>query len=84
VPDLAPWFVTKGRAAVAGLPAVGLLFVMRRPLPPRDIWPDLVLGAAALVVGFPGLVALAIQTLPASQGGLVLAGRAASRLKPAA
>ncbi len=72
VADLAPWFVTMGRAAVAGLMALALLALLRRPLPPRDLWPDLALASAALVIGFPGLVGLAMQTVPASEGGVVL------------
>jgi drug/metabolite transporter (DMT)-like permease len=72
VADLAPWFVTTGRAAVAGLLALAVLSVMRRPLPPRDLWFDLCFASAALVIGFPGLIGLAMQTVPASQGGVVL------------
>jgi drug/metabolite transporter (DMT)-like permease len=72
VADLAPWFVTMGRAAVAGLLALALLLFLRRSLPPRDLWPDLALASAALVIGFPVLVGLAMQTVPASQGGVVL------------
>jgi drug/metabolite transporter (DMT)-like permease len=72
VADLAPWFVTMGRAAVAGILALALLVALRRRLPPRDLWPDLALAAAALVIGFPGFIGLAMQTVPASQGGVVL------------
>lgn len=72
VADLAPWFVTMGRAAVAGLLALAVLAVLRRPLPPRDLWPDLALASVALVIGFPGLVGLSMLTVPASQGGVVL------------
>jgi drug/metabolite transporter (DMT)-like permease len=72
VADLAPWFVTMGRAAVAGLLALGVLAMLRRPLPPRDLWPDLVLASVALVIGFPGLIGLAMLTVPANQGGVVL------------
>jgi drug/metabolite transporter (DMT)-like permease len=72
VADLAPWFVTTGRAAVAGLLALAVLAALRRPFPPRDLRLDLVLASAALVVGFPGLIGLAMQTVPASQGGVVL------------
>ncbi|MGL4239917.1 MAG: DMT family transporter, partial [Beijerinckiaceae bacterium] len=72
VVDLAPWFVTMGRAAVAGVLSVALLLVLRRRLPPRDLWVDLAIASVALVIGFPGLVALAMQTGPANQGGVVL------------
>ncbi len=72
VADLAPWFVTMGRAAVAGVLALGVLAVMRRPLPDRSLWRDLAIAACCVVVGFPGLIGLAMQTVPASHGGVVL------------
>jgi drug/metabolite transporter (DMT)-like permease len=72
VADLAPWFVTMGRAAVAGLLALGVLIVLRRPLPPRALRLDLALASVALVIGFPGLIGLAMLTVPANQGGVVL------------
>jgi drug/metabolite transporter (DMT)-like permease len=72
VVDMAPWFVTMGRAAVAGLIALALLLVLRRALPPRRVWLDIVIASVCLCGGFPGFVALAMQTVPASHGGVVL------------
>ncbi|MFZ4533013.1 MAG: DMT family transporter [Alsobacter sp.] len=72
VADLSPWFVTFGRAALAGLVAAGVLLVLRRPLPSR---PDLIrLGLAALLLvgGFPAFTAFAMQQVPAAHGGVVL------------
>ena len=35
VPDLGPWFITFGRAAVAGLIALVVLRLLKRPIPSR-------------------------------------------------
>jgi drug/metabolite transporter (DMT)-like permease len=72
VADLAPWFVTMGRAAVAGLLALTVLAALRRSLPPKALWRDFALVALCLVIGFPGFVGLAMQNVPASHGGVVL------------
>lgn len=71
VESLDPWFLTAARAAIAGgLGAVGL-FALRRPLPRRDI-ASLVKIALLVVLGFPALMAVAMQTVPAAHGGVVL------------
>jgi drug/metabolite transporter (DMT)-like permease len=72
VADLAPWFVTMGRAAIAGLLALAVLLATRRAPPDRDLWPDLAIASFCVVIGFPGLIGLAMQTVPASHGGVVL------------
>lgn len=70
--DLDPWFVTAGRALVAGL--VGLVIVViSRPVFPRACLGRLVAVAACLVIGFPAALALAVVTVPASHGGVILA-----------
>jgi drug/metabolite transporter (DMT)-like permease len=72
VADLSPWFVTTGRAAVAGMLAVMVLAMMRRAPPARSLWRDLAIASFCIVIGFPGLIGLAMQTVPASHGGVVL------------
>ncbi|WP_210484987.1 DMT family transporter [Microvirga antarctica] len=72
VDGLSPIFVTAGRAAVAGLLAAATLLFLRRKRPKRHQMGMLVLTAACLVIGFPGLTSLAMQTVPASHGGVVL------------
>lgn len=72
VQELAPWFVTMGRAAVAGLIALVVLGFVRPSLPSRSELARLFLAALCLVVGFPGLVALAMREVPAAHGGIVL------------
>ncbi len=72
VQDLTPWFVTMGRAALAGIIAIAVLALLRRPPPPRELWRDIAISSVALVIGFPGLIGLAMLTVPANQGGVVL------------
>ncbi len=72
VVDLSPWFVTFGRASGSGLLALGVLLVLRRPLPPRRHAFAMFIAALTLIGTFPALMALAMQTVPASHGGVVL------------
>ncbi|WP_296571278.1 DMT family transporter [Phreatobacter sp.] len=72
VAALDPWFVTFGRAAGAGILAAAILAILRRPLPDRRDLPLYGIAMAGLIAGFPGLTALAMVTVPASHGGVVL------------
>ena len=73
VAELDPLFVTAGRSLVAAaLSCVALLWA--RPVPPaRREWPRLAAFAAFSIVGFPLLMAIAMQHAPASHGAVVLA-----------
>ena len=73
VAELDPLFVTAGRSLVAAaLASLTLLWV--RPEPPgRRDWPRLAAFAAFSIVGFPLLMAIAMQHAPASHGAVVLA-----------
>lgn len=66
-----PAFVTFGRATVAGLIACCVLAVLRRPFP-KGRAPALLLAATALVFAFPGLSSLAMLSVPANHGGVML------------
>nr|WP_274630608.1 DMT family transporter [Mesorhizobium shangrilense] len=66
-----PSFVTFGRAAVASVAAAVLLLLLRRRLPRADI-PALAAAGVLLVFGFPIMSSIAMQTVPASHGGVVL------------
>jgi hypothetical protein len=46
--------------------------VLRRPLPPRALWPQLAIAMLCVGILFPFLMALAVQTVDASHGGVVL------------
>ncbi len=67
-----PLAVTTLRAAIAGLCSLALLVVLRRPLPPRALWPQLAIAMLCVSILFPFLMALAVQTVDASHGGVVL------------
>jgi drug/metabolite transporter (DMT)-like permease len=72
VAALDPWFVTFGRAAGAGLLAAVVLAVLRRPLPAARDLPLYGIVMACLITGFPAFTALAMVTVPAGHGGVVL------------
>ena len=67
-----PIALTAMRAAIAGLCSLALLLVLRRPLPPRALWPQLVIAILCVTVLFPLLMAFGMQTVDASHGGVVL------------
>lgn len=73
VAEFSPMFVTAGRALLAAaLAALTLLWA--RPQPPRrSDWPRLFLFALCSIIGFPLLMAIAMQYAPASHGAVVLA-----------
>jgi drug/metabolite transporter (DMT)-like permease len=67
-----PFALTALRTAIAGLCSLILLRVLRRPLPPRALWPQLVVAMLCLCILFPLLMALAAKTVDASHGGVIL------------
>ncbi len=72
VEALSPLFITAGRAALAGLLAAATLLLLRKPGPTRGQLGTFLLSAVCLVAGFPGFTAFAMQSVPASHGGVVL------------
>lgn len=72
VADLDPWFVTTGRSAIAGLIAGCVLIATRRRLPRREALGRLVLVSLCVVGVFPIATGLAMTTVEASRGGVVL------------
>jgi drug/metabolite transporter (DMT)-like permease len=72
VASIDPLFLTAARAALAGCAGVILLLALRRPLPPRAEWATIVLGGLCTIVGFPVFTALAMVSVPAAHGGVVL------------
>ena len=67
-----PLAVTALRTAIAGLCSLALLIALRRPLPPRRLWPQLLIAMLCVSILFPFLMALAVQTVDASHGGVVI------------
>jgi len=71
VSQIDPIALTSLRTAIAGLCSLVLLIVLRRKLPPRALWPQLVITMLCVVILFPVLMALGVQTVDASHGGVV-------------
>jgi drug/metabolite transporter (DMT)-like permease len=67
-----PFALTALRTAIAGLCSLALLLMLRRPLPPRRLWPQLALTMLCIAVVFPFLMAMALTTVGASHGSVVL------------
>lgn len=67
-----PLFLTAARASIAGIAGLSLLVVLRRPVPPMLLWRGILLGGLCTIVGFPMLMALAMVSVPAAHGGVVL------------
>lgn len=73
VADFDPLFVTAGRSLVAAALA-SLVLLSARPRPPqRRDWPRLAAFAVFSIIGFPLLMAIAMQYAPAAHGAVVLA-----------
>lgn len=69
--DFSPAFVTFSRAAMAGVAGALILLVLRRRLP-REALAPILWSALLLAFGFSGFMALGMQIVPASSGGVVL------------
>ena len=67
-----PLALTALRTAIAGVCSLVLLIVLRRKLPPRELWFQLAVASICVVILFPFLMALAVQTVDASHGGVVM------------
>ncbi len=67
-----PLALTAMRTAIAGLCSLALLIVLRRPFPPRRLWFQLGVASLCVAILFPFLMALAVQTVDASHGGVVM------------
>ncbi|HZS81357.1 MAG TPA: DMT family transporter [Stellaceae bacterium] len=61
-----------GRAIVAGCLAALLLLARRQAPPPRRLWPGLAIVGFGCVLGFPLFSALALETVPAAHGAVVV------------
>jgi drug/metabolite transporter (DMT)-like permease len=73
VQQIDPWAVAFGRMAVAGLIAGAMLLALGERLPDRPTLARLAIVATGVVLGFPLFSTLAMQTVDASHGGVVLA-----------
>ena len=67
-----PFALTALRTAIAGLCSLALVTVLRRKFPLRHLWFQLAVASICVVILFPFLMALAVQTVDASHGGVVM------------
>ncbi|ELX09590.1 drug/metabolite transporter [Janthinobacterium sp. HH01] len=69
---LSPTFVALGRALVAAVLAGGWLAWKRAPLPPRSALLPLAMVAVGCIIGFPWLTSIAMRSLPAAHGAVLV------------
>ncbi|MFF8320054.1 DMT family transporter [Streptomyces bobili] len=67
-----PWSLVAVRSMLAALVAGGCLLALRVPLPDRRHWAGLAVVAAGVVVGFPLLSTLALQTSSTAHAAVVV------------
>ncbi len=72
IPFFEPLFIGLGRALIASIAAAIFLIVTRPKIPTQKQFFQLIGVAGGIVIGFPVLSAWAMQTVPASHGGVVL------------
>ena len=72
IPLMHPAFIGFGRAVLAAIVALIILLCFKQKPPTiNQVW-KLIIVASSVVVGFPILSAMAMQTTPASHGGVVM------------
>ncbi len=69
--DFSPEFITFARSLIAALLAIVLLVLFRKKLHHKNNL-EIFIAGFLLIFGFPGLMAFAMQTVPAAHGGVVL------------
>ncbi|MGA5415463.1 DMT family transporter [Streptomyces pseudogriseolus] len=67
-----PWSLVAVRSVLAAVIAGGCLLALRVPLPARRHWPGLAVVAAGVVLGFPLLTTLALQTSTTAHAAVVV------------
>lgn len=66
-----PLFVTFWRPGLAGVLALLVLLVLRRPIPGREALVMMTISTSCIVWGFPGLVNLAMTLMESSNAGVI-------------
>lgn len=73
VAEIDPVFIALGRGILAALPAALALWITAQPLPSTRQFRQLAVVSLGVVIAFPLLATIAMQYVPASHGGVVLA-----------
>ena len=66
-----PWFLTFSRATIVSIVSAIVFLLLKKRLPRQHLFSLFMVGVF-LVFGFPGFMAVAMTTVPASHGGVVL------------
>lgn len=72
VAELAPLFISNGRAVVAAALAISVLAITRQRLPRGWQWARLLVVAGGVIFGFPLFTSFALQTVPSAHGAVVI------------
>ncbi len=72
-PQLSPWFVTMGRASLAGVLSTVFLLLTRSPAPRRPQWKPLGMAVLGNVIGYPVLLGYALRVVNASHAAVITA-----------
>lgn len=72
VAELNPVFIALGRAVVAAVGSTLLLWWIAAPRPTAAQWKALAITSLGVVIGFPVLSSIAMRTVPASHGAIVV------------
>ena len=72
VRELDATFIALGRALVAAVLAACVLRARRAPWPTGAQWSRIALVTGGVVVGFPWLITLALRTMPAAHGAVIV------------
>lgn len=72
-PQLSPYFITWGRAALAGCLSIAYLLATRAPRPARHHWQPLAISALCTTIGWPLCIAFALRAVTASHAAVITA-----------
>lgn len=72
-PHFDPMFISFGRITFAAILAIPLLLLSKKSLPTKAQLLQLIAVSAGVVIGFPFFTSLAMQTVPANHGSIILA-----------
>lgn len=72
-PQLSPWFVTFGRAALAGMLSIIVLLATRAPRPQRQHWKPLAIALLGNAIGYPLMLGYALRVVTASHAAVITA-----------